>query len=533
MILTKGNVGDIYSFHILPYQQIPTKLWNLILVKTNEGEETWHIREYISSAGEINKNSIKQFSGQVNHYELDGTLKVTRILENGNLQSVIYPGSANSRTEYCDFSSGSISVEVCNWEFHSYQNRVDGMWVENCSDETFHYWAYECGNGPAGGSSGGSGSSDPPTGGGGSGNGGSNGADSPIDQLVPVTVDAGPYEAFVLLLNESAQAWYANHPELHSEVESLILTHGKSSDQAFAALELIESLSTMGQLDPPGINAFKVTIRTIARNYYGFVFDQSYYSAIADAVPFNLNDPYIAQEFSIVLAIRATILKEQNPSWSDWRVMWEATRETIQFGLDIAGLVPVFGEVFDLANASIYFLHGDGVNASLSLASAVPGVGWASASVKLGLMRVLKPLGGYTDLKWIKKAGGNIDFGDRNQLRAVLGITDSNVHAHHIIPWNFADHPLVQKAAGVENLNSAFHMNRIENGFPFPYELHLAGHPEYSNKIRQILDLNNNQISSPSDAINFINGLTNHIKDLLSSNQTLNSGQIANLIDYP
>jgi predicted membrane protein len=35
-----------------------------------------------------------------------------------------------------------------------------------------------------------------------------------------------------------------------------------------------------------------------------------------------------------------------------------------------------------------------GVNASLSFASAVPGVGWASASVKLGLMRVLKPLGG-------------------------------------------------------------------------------------------------------------------------------------------
>ena len=32
---------------------------------------------------------------------------------------------------------------------------------------------------------------------------------------------------------------------------------------------------------------------------------------------------------------------------------------------------------------------------------------------------------------------------------------------------------------------------------------------------------------------NFIKGLADHIRDLINANPTLNSGQIADLIDYP
>jgi hypothetical protein len=63
--------------------------------------------------------------------------------------------------------------------------------------------------------------------------------------------------------------------------------------------------------------------------------------------------------------------------------------------------------------------------------------------------------GGHTTLKWIKNADGSLSFGDGSQLRQVLGLTNSNVHAHHIIPQELANHPIVQQAA---KSKYAFHM---------------------------------------------------------------------------
>ena len=55
----------------------------------------------------------------------------------------------------------------------------------------------------------------------------------------------------------------------------------------------------------------------------------------------------------------------------------------IQLALDIAGMVPLWGAVADLLNASISVLRGDWVGAGLSLVSAVPGVGDAVGGAKL------------------------------------------------------------------------------------------------------------------------------------------------------
>ena len=52
--------------------------------------------------------------------------------------------------------------------------------------------------------------------------------------------------------------------------------------------------------------------------------------------------------------------------------------------LDVAGLVPVVGEVADLANAAWYAAEGDYANAALSAAGAIPFVGWGAAAVKGG-----------------------------------------------------------------------------------------------------------------------------------------------------
>ena len=52
--------------------------------------------------------------------------------------------------------------------------------------------------------------------------------------------------------------------------------------------------------------------------------------------------------------------------------------------LDVVGMVPVVGEVADLANAAWYAAEGNYVDAALSAAGAIPFVGWGATAVKAG-----------------------------------------------------------------------------------------------------------------------------------------------------
>lgn len=60
-----------------------------------------------------------------------------------------------------------------------------------------------------------------------------------------------------------------------------------------------------------------------------------------------------------------------------------AVLDTVQFALDILGLVPGFGEIADALNAIIYALRKDYVNAGLSLAACIPFAGWAATGGKI------------------------------------------------------------------------------------------------------------------------------------------------------
>lgn len=61
-----------------------------------------------------------------------------------------------------------------------------------------------------------------------------------------------------------------------------------------------------------------------------------------------------------------------------------AVLDTVQFALDILGLIPAFGEIADALNAIIYALRKDYVNAGLSLAACIPFAGWAATGGKIG-----------------------------------------------------------------------------------------------------------------------------------------------------
>ena len=56
----------------------------------------------------------------------------------------------------------------------------------------------------------------------------------------------------------------------------------------------------------------------------------------------------------------------------------------IQTLLDLSGLIPGFGEIFDGINAVIYLTRGNYINAGLSGISAIPFVGWFGTGGKLG-----------------------------------------------------------------------------------------------------------------------------------------------------
>ncbi len=58
--------------------------------------------------------------------------------------------------------------------------------------------------------------------------------------------------------------------------------------------------------------------------------------------------------------------------------------KVVHGALDVGGLAPVIGEPADLANAGIYALEGDELNAALSAASAIPIAGYGATAVKAG-----------------------------------------------------------------------------------------------------------------------------------------------------
>ncbi|MCG7376061.1 DNA/RNA non-specific endonuclease [Paenibacillus sp. ACRSA] len=74
---------------------------------------------------------------------------------------------------------------------------------------------------------------------------------------------------------------------------------------------------------------------------------------------------------------------------------WGKVLDVTQTVLDVVGMIPVVGEVADLANAAIYAARGDYTNAALSAAAAIPFVGWAATGAKFAIKGA----------KLVKKAG--------------------------------------------------------------------------------------------------------------------------------
>lgn len=220
--------------------------------------------------------------------------------------------------------------------------------------------------------------------------------------------------------------------------------------------------------------------------------------------------------------INCAILRQQNPQWSSLKVRYEAARTVIQMGLDLVGTFPGPGTIANLLNASIYSIHGEGINATLSLVGAVPGAGWVTIGAKYAYVGKNLMFATAAGIKFVR----NSDY-----FRAGLGLVKGDgLIGHHITPFVLKDHNLVQRAA-----QAGFHINdpwlngKVVSSIQQP-----SNHPNYTNQVSALFDLfiaskGGIQNISPQVA----KGEILRINAIIKNKITLNPNELLNNLTFP
>lgn len=321
-----------------------------------------------------------------------------------------------------------------------------------------------------------------------------------------------------------------------------LLTDFNLSDWHMAYLSLNDAFSTeFKSLLQSELNLDqKAAMITLAAQMEGVLssqMNQNFGLAVDHLVEGNLIDPIILHYYSIFINTKIAYLKFENPtkyknpdgSWKKYLLYYDANKEALHFTLDILGLVPVLGEPADLINGVLYVIEGDGVNATLSVASSLPFLGYITSGPKIGF----KVIQSATDLqskqviRWILDREGFITFGDRSQLRSMFPNILTTEQAHHIIPWSTAiqKHSVIQEAAKSAN---AFHMNEVLNGIPVDSWRNQPNHDIYNNLILSRLEMIKNDF--PNETPDFyyqkVAELINKAKTAIQANPNVHLNQI-------
>lgn len=346
----------------------------------------------------------------------------------------------------------------------------------------------------------------------------------------PNYINAVKGQQFFDHLDYASQVWANENVDSYNQLIQYQIDKNWSPESALFASEIKDlAKNELNQTDVYNLVNIATRIDLNENN----IFEDSFINTLDPYVDLDLGNPPSTLNtnlFGVQFYLNYRHLRGINPEWTRAKCLWEAGKDVIHLSLDAFGLIPVVGEVADLINGALYVVEGDGLNATLSLASAVPLFGYSATGIKISL-KVVTTATGKTKLV-AKLVNGILEFGNRSQLRKVLGITDSAVQAHHVIPWEFNSLPIVQKAA---KTLTAWHPNNILNGIPLPTTNHLTGHQAYSANIENILNNlhNTNPSMTPTQAYNHIVALSSQIKTLIANNPNLNLGQISNLIIYP
>ncbi len=234
--------------------------------------------------------------------------------------------------------------------------------------------------------------------------------------------------------------------------------------------------------------------------------------------------PILGTAYINELSRRTAFIKREHPDWSWWQSYREAIFEIVHIGFDILGMVPVGGEVFDVANGVIYLVQGDGKNASLSFLATVPIAGnWATIG-KYATKFVHMSNGARATLSWHRLANGVISFGKENsaQFRRILQIPKGDPRqAHHLIPWELAKDPTIIVIQEAAKSRFPFHVQDLLNGIPLNSIQHNGSHDAYTNRVAEALvDIQRNYGNSltPEIAYQEILNLANRIRNAILAN---------------
>ncbi len=454
-------------------------------------------------------------------------------------------------------------VDKCKGDLHT-PEKDPGCFNEDgtrATKEIFVVVAQSCGYGGESGGSSGSGSagsggssgsgstgSGGVSGGGGTGSGGSsnsgggsegssaNGGGTPRPStnepiLTTPTITIGKAEAKLIYeLSSSEKEWWNKRANAYNKSIGLSYLEANSSNAATlsTAISFLKQIINLAQSENSleDVNKiFSFVLNAQIQNKIYHDIDEEFLNSVdqfidADAAA---NPIQLQIEFSIQCAV----MRSAHPDWSDIKIYWEASKEMIHLTLDLIGLVPVVGEVADLTNGVLYVVEGDGVNATLSVASAVPIIGWAPAGTKIGLKVVNIATDVNSKVKLVWQITDNVfTFGNRGQLRKVLGIVSPSIQAHHIIPWAKQGHEVVQRAARSGN---AFHMNEALNGIPLNIGVHGGSHPAYDqrimNRLSEIADFYGPNMT-PQQAYNGLIDLINDVRIAVINNPNVPINQL-------
>ncbi|WP_297338073.1 AHH domain-containing protein [Algoriphagus sp.] len=273
--------------------------------------------------------------------------------------------------------------------------------------------------------------------------------------------------------------------DLNGALSDYHLQYLSHPDNQTFAKDLWQALGEDEMIDQ---NAALFTISAGMNGVLDKPFNSTFGLAVDGLVEADLSNPATLHLFYTYFSAKIAFLKHEHPEWSDGKLLYEATKEALHWTLDIAGLVPVLGEPADLLNATLYLIEGDGVNATISAASAIPFYGIIASGSRMGwkVISSTSDIPSKRILRWVVNLEGKITFGYRSDLAKNFPSMNSATHqAHHIIPWSkkIQEHPVVQKAA-----DWGFHMNESLNGIPVTKARNQPNHDVYNDLIESKLD---------------------------------------------
>jgi A nuclease family of the HNH/ENDO VII superfamily with conserved AHH len=498
--IIKENQYITYSFLVNKYSQEKPYFTFFVIQKTTSIEKAGFAK-YIP-ANAITNLDVPHFTGILELYDIDYTLYARTSFVNG--QAIPTPANTASKGQEC--------------------GNVISIITHNCSHGGNHSPGQSCNNGY---------SNDgyyeviirvvchtvnsitpPPDAyvgqsGGGSANGGG---------LIP---DVDEIFAFTESLTVDEQDWLAqNLPTYNTLINNLVQKQWSEESK-----DIAKELISLGreEVNQQDVNSLINLSLKIEQNS-DQLFEDDFITSLDPYIDLDLasNPPGFSPIYNLIglkTFLNYKKLRILNPEWSRGKCLWNASKEIVHISLDTFGLIPVAGEIADLANGVLYTIEGDGLNATLSYASAIPIAGWAASGTKFGLrvINVANDINSKVKLVW-KVGITGVEFGNRAQLRKVLGIVSSNFQAHHIIPWAKSSNEVVQKAARSSN---AFHMNEALNGIPLGTLAHSGSHAAYDQRVLNGL----NEIKAlygpnmtPQQAYNGLTNLIHNIRTAILNN---------------